>query len=143
MADDDSDIGKLLESSVNISSLSREAKHRILTTEPNPDPWCYPRTRPYASGAFRQIQPTWMKPYPFLHYSKCKDGVFCRACAFFAPEKVGGHTPGKFVTKPFNSWVKRSEKMEKHAKLEYHMTAMTKMSEFIALFEHPLEAIDV
>lgn len=26
--------------------------------------------------------------------------------------------------------------------LEYHMTAMTKMSEFIARFEHPSEAID-
>ena len=141
MADDENDTGKLLESRVNIHGLSREAKHRILTTEPNPDPGCYVRTQPYASGAFRQFQPTWMKQYPWFHYSKYKDGVFCRAFAFFAPEKVGGHTLGKFVTKTFN-WVTRSEKMEEHAKLEYHMTSMTKMSEFIAGVEHPSEAID-
>ena len=32
--------------------------------------------------------------------------------------------------------------MDAHTKLEYHMTAMTKMSEFVARFEHPSEAID-
>ena len=32
--------------------------------------------------------------------------------------------------------------MGAHTKLEYHMTAMTKMSEFVARFEHPSEAID-
>ena len=61
----------------------------------------------------------------------------------FAPEKVGGRTPGQSVTKSFNSWVKWSDKVEAHAKLEYHMTAMTTMSEFVARFEQPSEAIDV
>ena len=46
------DIGKLLLSNVNICDLSRPEKHKILTTEPNPDPSYYPRTRPYNSGAF-------------------------------------------------------------------------------------------
>ena len=139
---DESDIGKLLESSIDLHSLSREAKHRIFATEPNPDPTCYPHSRPHASGAFLQFQPTWMKQYPWLHYSKHVDGAFCHACAFFPPEKVGGITPGQFVTKPFKSWVKRCDKMEAHARLAYHMAAMTKMDEFVVRFEHPSETID-
>ena len=31
------------------------------------------------------------------------DGVFCRACVFFAPKEVGGQSLGVFVTKPFKS----------------------------------------
>ena len=83
-----------------------------------------------------------MKQYPWLHHSKHVDGAFCRPCAFFAPEKVGGITPGQFVTKPFKSWVKWCDKMEAHARLAYHMAAMTKMDEFVVQFEHPSETID-
>lgn len=40
------DIGKLQFSGVDIKGLSREDRYRLLTTEPNPDPLSYPRTRP-------------------------------------------------------------------------------------------------
>ena len=79
------DIGKLLHSNVNICDLSRPERHKILTTEPNPDPSYYPRTR-----QFRQFLPAWLKQYPWLHYSREMDGAFSRDCTYFAPKRVGG-----------------------------------------------------
>ena len=126
---------------VNIHSLSRTEKYKILTTEPDPNPRSYPRTQPYASGAFRQFNPSWLKKYPWLHYSQEVDGVFCRACAFFAPTTAGGHALGQFVTQPFRSWVNKTQKMNGHSKLDYHLTAMAKMIEFLAWHGNPSQAI--
>ena len=56
---------------------------------------------------------------------------------FFAPENVGGSTPGKFVTNPFKSWVKKCDKMEAYARLTYHMTVITKINECVVRFGHP------
>ena len=78
-----------------------------------------------------------MKQYPWLHYSKHVDGVFCRARAFFGPDKVGGQSPGQFVRKPFNTWVKKTHAMNAHAALEYHANSLTKMSEFVTRYENP------
>ena len=100
------DIGKLLELKFNVTTLSREEKYRILTREPNTDASSYPRTRASASAAFRQFQPSWLKSFPWLHYSQHTNGAFCRACAMFVPETVGGQIPGQFVTKAFRSWKK-------------------------------------
>ena len=136
------DIGKLLESG-KLHSISRTEKYNILTREANPDPSSYLRTRPYGSGSFRQFQPGWLKQYPWLHYSRHVDGAFCRACALFAPEKAGGQTLGQFVTTPFKTWVNKSQKMNAHAMLDYHMIAMARMNEFVARFQRPSEAINV
>lgn len=137
------DIGKLLQLGRNsLHSLSRDEMYCILTREPNSDPSAYPRTRPYGTGAFRQFQPSWLVQFPWLHYSSSCDGAFCRACALFAPEKVGGNIPGQFVTIPFKSWVNKSQKMASHARLEYHMTSCSKMSEFLSTYEHPSEAVN-
>ena len=48
-----------------------------------------------------------------------------------------------FVTKPFNSWVNKSQKMNSHAKQDCHLTSTTKMNEFLTRFEHPSEAINI
>ena len=61
------DVGKLLESNVDLHKHSREHKHRILTTEPSSDSSLYPRTRPCMSSANQQFQPSWLKQYPWLH----------------------------------------------------------------------------
>ena len=136
------DIGKLLELKFNVTTLSREEKYRILTREPNTDASSYPRTRASASAAFRQFQPSWLKSFPWLHYSQHTNGAFCRACAMFVPETVGGQIPGQFVTKAFRSW-KKTDKLTDHAKREYHLTAMTKMTEFIARYRQPSAAIEM
>ena len=64
------------------------------------------------------------------------DGTFCRACAFFAAESVGGPVPGQFVTKPFKIWNKMSEKSNAYGKLEYHLTSQAKMTEFLDMRIH-------
>ena len=69
--------------------------------------------------------------------------VFCKSCAIFAPEKVGGHTPGQFVSKPFNSWIKMSERSKAHMQLEYHQTSIARMKEFVSRYEHPTAAVNV
>ena len=131
------DIGKLQDSHISLQQLSRYDKYRILTTEPNCDPLSYPRTRPYLSSSLRQFQPSWMKQYPWLHYSQSVDGAFCRACALFAPNQVGGQYLGKFVASPFKCWTKMSVKAGTHASKEYHHSAMTKMREFLARYQNP------
>ena len=111
--------------------IGREEKYRILTTNPSLDPTCYPHTHPYKSGSFRQFQPQWLKQYPWLYHSKHVHVVFCCACAFFAPNEVGGQLPGQFVGKPFNTRTKKTQAMNTHAGVNYHLDSLTKMSEFI------------
>lgn len=136
------DIGKMLELGRDcLRNLSRDEMYKVLTREPSNDPASYPRTRPYGTGAFRQFQPSWLVQFPWLHYSPFCDGAYCRACAFFAPEKVGGNIPGQFVTTPFKSWVNKTQKMSSHGRLDYHMTACSKMREFLSTYEHPSGAV--
>ena len=56
---------------------------------------------------------------------------------------MGGHTLGQFVTKPFNSWVKMSERSKAHMQLEYHQTCATRMSEFVSRYKHPSTAVNI
>ena len=77
-----------------------------------------------------------------MHYSAFCDSLFCRACTIFAPELVGSVALGQFVTKPFKSWVNKTQKMTYHGKLDYHLTACTKMSAFLAAYEHPTRAVN-
>ena len=135
------DIGKLIQSKADLHSLSRDDKYCILTSEPSGDRSSYPRTRPCDSSALRQFQPTWLKQHPWLHYSAHEDGAYCRACVFFAPQHVHGQECGHFVNKPFKSWIKMSQKANGHAKLHYHLAAMSQMSEFLARYENPSMAI--
>ena len=122
------DIGKLLSEGTNLHQLPREHKYCVLTTEPNPDAAKYPRTRSSKSDCFRQFQPSRLKQYPWLHYGASLDGVFCRACVFF--------------TTTFTTWSKMTTKAKSHARNEYHLGAITKMSEFIDRYKNPAQAVD-
>ena len=48
---------------------------------------------------------------------------------------------GQFVLKPFKSWGKIFQKASAHTKKQYHLSSMTKMSEFLALYENPSQSI--
>ena len=131
-----------MQSHDDLNELSQEHKHRVLTTEPDHDTSSYPRTRPPGSDPYcRQFQPSWLKQHPWLHYSRHDDGVYSRACAFFTPKQVGGQDLGQFVTKPFKSWGKIFQKASAHATKNYHLSSMTRMSEFIARYENPSRSI--
>lgn len=109
--------------------------------EPSADPSADPQTPAYPGSSFlHQFQPTWLKQYPWLHYSCHLDGVFCKSCATFAPEKVGGHTLGQFVTKSFNSRAKCPRGLKLICRIEYHQTSVIRMSEFVSCYEHPTTA---
>lgn len=94
----DWDIGKLIASNAKLGNLCREEVYGILTCEPPMATSEYPRTRQSESGSFRQFQPSWVKQFPWLHYSKFEDGAFCRACAIFAPSSIREQSLGQFVT---------------------------------------------
>ena len=104
------DIGKLVAAGIVLRQLPRVHKYSVLKTEPSKDASTYPRTRPCESSSYCQFQPTWLKNYPWLHYSYFFDGAFCRACAFFAPVQAGGRDLGYFVSMPFRAWTRMSEK---------------------------------
>ena len=56
----------------------------------------------------------------------------------FAPDQVGGQDVGQFV---YTAWIKMSQKATNHAKKDYHLISMIKMSEFIARYENPALSI--
>ena len=143
LPDHECDIGKLITAGIVLSQLPRDRKYSVLKTEPSEDASTYPRTRPCESGSYRQFQPSWLKNYPWLHYSCFSDGAFCRACAFFAPDRAGGRDLGYFVTKPFRAWIRMSEKAGIHARKDYHLVALSKMEEFLSRHENPSKAVDV
>ena len=60
----------------------------------------YPST--YMHGCNRRFKPEWNKSHPWLHYSLSEDGVYCKACALFAPIDIRKQKLGVFVSKPFN-----------------------------------------
>ncbi len=136
------DIGKLQDSGVDVKNLSRDDKYRLLTTEPNSDPDSYPRTQPCPSSNFRRFKPEWLRSYPWMHYSRFSDGVYCRACVVFSPYQVGGRDLGKFVLEPFRYWTKTAHRATEHAKNRYHRSAMVMMAEFLVRYESPSQAID-
>ena len=116
------DIGKLLEKDTDFQKLDRDVKYRILTTEPKSDVFLYPRTQPFESSSYqRQFQPGWFKSFPWFHYSRHLDGALCRACIFFARQKMGGQNLGSFFNKSFTSWIKMSEKGNTRAVLREYM----------------------
>ena len=56
---------------------------------------------------------------------------------------MGGQDPGQLVTKPFTTWAKMTTKAKSHARNEYHLGAITIMSEFIDRYKNPAQAVDV
>lgn len=77
---DEYDFGKLLELNVDVQKLSRNQKYKILTVKPNSDPSAYPYSRHKEKEPLRGFKPEWLRQYPWLYYSACLDGAFCRAC---------------------------------------------------------------
>ena len=71
-----------------------------------------------------------MQIHSWLHYSASEDGVFCKACALFAPGEVQQQKLGSLVSKPFSLWTKQSSAFNSHEKLSYHHICMMKKAAF-------------
>ena len=79
------DIGILLKNG-QLKSLSRSGKLDLISQTPDPN-YSYPTKIYY--GKNRRFKPDWVKPYSWVHYSSSEDGVYCKACALFAPTSIG------------------------------------------------------
>ena len=75
------DIGKLLDSGIDLQKLSRDENYCILTTNPSLDTSSYPRTRPYASGSFASSN-QWLKQHPWLHLADMQIVPFAEGVHF-------------------------------------------------------------
>ena len=82
------------------------------------------------NGCNRQFKPEWVQTHSWLHHSASEDGVFCKACALFAPSEVQQQTLGSLVSKPFSLWTKQSSTSNSHEQLSYHHACMLKMAAF-------------
>ena len=82
------DIGILLNNGT-LSTLSQSMKLKLLNHTPDVK-YKYPTK--YMNGCNRRFKPEWVQTHSWLHYSASEDGVFCKACALFAPSEVQQQT---------------------------------------------------
>ena len=79
-----------------------------------------------------------------MRYSHSKKGGLCVACVLFAPECVGfgrHQNLGILVKTPMTKYKKAIEILKNHDTLDYHKTAMAKMSGFVMTRENPQQSI--
>ena len=92
----------------------------------------------------RSFQQSWLSTYSWLRYSHSKKGGFCVTCVFFPPECVG---LGRYqnleilVKTPMTKYKKAIEILKNHDTLDYHNTAMVKMSGFVMTRENLQQSI--
>ena len=87
------------------NTLSQSMKLRIVKHTPDIK-FRYPTT--YMHGCNRRFKPEWVHGHSWLHYSASEDGVYCKACALFAPSEIKQQKLGSLVNKPFSVWTKQS-----------------------------------
>ncbi len=120
------DIGVLLQSG-NLHDLPQSIKLKIINNQPDAT-YNYPIKCLY--GKNRRFKVEWVKNHQWLHYSMSEDGVYCKACALFAPSNVRQQSLGVFVTKPFQLWTKQSSVFLSHEEHQYHQDSLTRMVAF-------------
>ena len=74
----------------------------------------------YLAGCNRSFRLEWLSQHPWMMYSERVVGVFCTACAIFCSNA----SKSNFVTKPFRTWNKKSEKVKEHEHSTRHQKAM-------------------
>ena len=88
--------------------LSDATKLEILTTN-----WEIPQGYQFPSRKFgkqdRHFQTNWLSKWPFLRYSKSKDGIYCSYCFVFRQNDVGN-----LISTPLYDWKNVSSLIEKH-----------------------------
>lgn len=91
----------------------------------------------HLGGCNRSFRHMWLSEHPWMVYSEQVDGVFCIACALFRADP----SRGKFVTKPFRVWNKKSEKVKEHEHCLYHQSALENSDHLKQTVEHPHTSI--
>ena len=131
------DFGVLLKNGT-LNSLTQNNKLKLLNHTPDSN-FNYPTT--FLNGCNRRFKPEWIKSHSWLHYSASEDGVYCKACALFAPSEIKRQKLGALVTKYFSLWTKQSTAFDSHEELSYHQHSMEKMAAFKESCHNPTRNI--
>lgn len=101
---------------------SKELMHKALTDLFVPDDtFVFPSTQ--CNKKNLKFQKHWLGRWPWLAYSKSKDGAFCKYCVVFGKEYVGKGTHqkmGTLVAAPFTKWKDAIDRFNDHNHAPYH-----------------------
>ena len=118
-----------------LRNLPSEQKYALLRKHWQPSKeFKFPTT--YMGGCNRSFRQVWLHDHPWMAYSGKLDGGFCIPCALFPAGGRYGKS-GKFLTRPFRKWNKKSEQCGGHQKLAYHGESMKMADDFVRQFENP------
>ena len=81
----------------------------------------------------RSFQWQWLQSYPWLAYSREKNGGYCIPCLIFAHNGNGykSSDPGVLVQSPLTQFSKALELLRKHSAKEYHQIAIVSSEAFL------------
>ena len=102
-----------------------------------PDPqFEFPRT--FIGGCKRSFNYVWLDQHKWLCYSVKLNGAFCMPCMLFnGMSDSTGKVSGALVTKPFQTWQKKSEKFSSHEKTNYHECSHQLAEQLVHSVQHP------
>lgn len=138
------DIGDLVSAcatEVNLSqkvqALSKSEKYAYLRQHSRPDPH-FPFPKTFIGGCKHSFIHVWLDQHKWLCYSTRLNGAFCMPCLLFnGMSDSTGRVSGVLVTKPFQTWQKKSEKFSNHEKTSYHQCSLQMAEELVHSVEHP------
>ena len=106
------------------SSLSTSEKYELLVNQFHPtSDFKFPKG---VNG--RSFQWQWLQSYPWLAYSREKNGGYCILCLIFGN---GYSDPGVLVQSPLTQFSKALELLRKHSAKEYHQIAIVSSEAFL------------
>ncbi|XP_050063160.1 zinc finger MYM-type protein 1-like [Aphis gossypii] len=85
----------------------------------------------------RKFQHKYLQLFPWLAYSKDKQGAFCKWCVIFANSGggVGNQPLGKLVKIPMVKYKHCLTDLKNHAKTEYHLLSAQRANDFLHNYE--------
>ena len=124
------DVADYVGSTISVSD-SDKYQLRVNHFKPTSD-FKFPKS---ANG--RSFQFRWLHLYPWLAYSKQKNGGFCIPCVLFATRASRHQSdPGVLVQRPLTQFSKALELLRKHSTKEHHKIAVVRSDEFLQVMNH-------
>ena len=118
----------------NADKLSSSAKYDILQYHFKPD-----RNHVFPNG--HSFQYKWLQKFPWLAYSLQQNGGYCINCVLFCISGYRGSVPGVLVTKPWTSFHKSLEILQKHSCTSHHKESVIRCEGFVKVMSHQQPAI--
>ena len=123
--------------SQKVQVLSKSDKFVYLRQYSKPDPlFKFPKT--FIGGCNRIFNHDWVDQHKWLCYSAKLNGAFCMPCLLFnGMSDSTGKVSGALVTKPFQTWQKKSTKFANNEKTSYYQCSLQLAEQLVHSVEHP------